>query len=282
MQEKKTDKRPDSSSLVTLASVLARNEIFVNRCTLEHEDDKELFLFFSSNSNLTPEEKNLLEGLSGKSFSVKDDLLKQLAELSEENRKLQELALTDPLTGLYNFRFFEKQLGIEIKRTRRTGMPFSLMMLDVDNFKLLNDRLGHQEGNALLVAVAAMFRADLRPTDIACRFGGDEFSVLMPSTHMLDALLVARRLREAMLGAAGRYELAISFSIGIAEYSLPRGTTGRELVERADAALYAAKKGGKNRIFCEQQPETAAAPDEVSPDERQALLGKKKTNDRRD
>ena len=171
-----------------------------------------------------------------------------------------------------NFRFFDKQVDVEIKRTRRTGSSFSLMMLDVDNFKLLNDTLGHQEGNAFLIGVADIFAQNLRPTDIGCRFGGDEFAVLMPATSYIDAMLVARRLREAVLSSTRKYNLPVSFSIGIAEYKAYSGESRTELIESADRSLYAAKKSGKNRIFCEEQPETAPAPDAVTGAERGALL----------
>lgn len=162
---------------------------------------------------------------------------------------------------------------MEIKRSGRTGLPFSLMMLDVDNFKKLNDTLGHQEGNAFLIRIAQLFSDVLRHTDIGCRFGGDEFAVIMPATHHLDAMLVARRLREGILEIAGHYDVGISFSIGIAAYAQYSGISGEELIEKADRSLYAAKENGKNRICCDEKPETAPPPDAVGAEERNALLG---------
>ena len=106
-----------------------------------------------------------------------EDLVGRLAALERENRQLKSLSLSDDLTGLYNKRFFSIQLEIEMARAQRTGLPCSLMMIDFDNFKEINDRLGHDEGDRFLIQMGGLIREKLRPTDFVCRYGGDEFAV---------------------------------------------------------------------------------------------------------
>lgn len=215
----------------------------------------------------------LREHVGARTLDLNSDLPGEVAHLREELSRLESLALTDPLTGLYNYRFFERQLTVEMRRTRRTGMPLALMMLDLDNFKHLNDTLGHQEGNRLLVAVAEMFADSLRPTDVACRFGGDEFAVIMPATKPLDARFVAGRIRTAMADMTGRYENGPTFSIGIATFADYSDANPAGLIAAADRSLYQAKQDGKNRVCMEGQPENAPAADAVTDRERSALFG---------
>jgi diguanylate cyclase (GGDEF)-like protein len=202
---------------------------------------------------------------------VYDDLLEKIAQLKKENASLRSLTLTDALTGLYNTRFFSMQLDIEIARTRRTGQPSSLMMIDLDNFKLLNDTLGHIQGNRFLMRASTTLREQLRPTDIVCRYGGDEFAVIMPATDLFDAVRIANRLQEALALIPLKRALPISASIGVAEYSAGSRGGSDEFVHQADMALYKAKKNGKNQVFYEGKPEKTVELDAVSPEERLSL-----------
>jgi hypothetical protein len=111
-----------------------------------------------------------------------EDFVGRIAALERENRQLKSLSLSDDLTGLYNKRFFSIQLEIEMARSRRTGLACSLMIIDFDNFKEINDRLGHDEGDRFLIQMGGLIREKLRPTDFVCRYGGDEFAVIMPAT----------------------------------------------------------------------------------------------------
>lgn len=202
---------------------------------------------------------------------VHDDLIEKITQLKRENASLRSLTLTDALTGLYNTRFFSMQLDIEIARTRRTGQPSSLMMIDLDNFKLLNDTLGHIQGNRFLMRTSTTLREQLRPTDIVCRYGGDEFAVIMPATDLFDAVRIANRLQQAIAIIPLKKVLPISASIGVAEYSAGSRGGSDEFVHQADMALYKAKKNGKNQVFYEGKPEKTVELDAVSAQERLSL-----------
>ncbi len=207
---------------------------------------------------------------------IHDDLFEKLSQLKKENNHLRSLTLTDPLTGLYNTRFFTMQLEIEIARTRRTGQPSSLMMIDLDNFKLLNDTMGHIQGNRYLMKAATTLRDGLRPTDIVCRYGGDEFGVIMPATDLFDAVRIAGRLQQALASIPLKKLLPVSASIGVAEYSAASRGGSDEFVHLADMALYKAKKNGKNQVFYEGKPEKTVELDSVTEEERWSLARKAK------
>ncbi len=203
--------------------------------------------------------------------SPEEDLLDRLTQLKKENNHLRSLTLTDALTGLYNTRFFSMQLDIEIARTRRTGQPSSMMMIDLDNFKLLNDTMGHVQGNRFLMKTAATLREQLRPTDIVCRYGGDEFAVIMPATDLYDAVRIANRLQQAIALIPLKKVLPVSASIGVAEYSAASRGGGDEFVHQADMALYKAKKNGKNQVFYQGKQEKTVDLDSVTQEEKRSL-----------
>jgi diguanylate cyclase (GGDEF)-like protein len=148
-------------------------------------------------------------------------------------RELRLAASTDPLTGLLNRRAFEERAARELARAQRTGEPFAALVIDVDQFKQINDREGHAAGDAALVALAGALSAELREIDSAARTGGDEFAILLPATGETGARTTAERLRERS---------AIAISIGTAVYGID-GLTADELARAADAALYEAKRG---------------------------------------
>ncbi len=198
------------------------------------------------------------------SAPVRDDsgqvvlALETLVDLSEK-RKLEEelvrLSITDELTGLYNQRFFYATLGREIEAAKRYGQSLCLVMLDLDRFKSYNDRFGHLEGDRVLKACGQDLRAQVRTTDLACRYGGEEFVVLLPRTFLEEACRVAQRVREGVKclqfqppdpsGGPTR-TVGITVSLGVAEYR--SGLSLEDLVRRADQALYAAKEAGRDRV----------------------------------
>jgi diguanylate cyclase (GGDEF)-like protein len=161
--------------------------------------------------------------------------------------QIQQQALTDALTGCYNRRSFEMQLDREMQVSRRQHQPLSLIMLDLDRFKQLNDSAGHDAGDAALRKLADCFRQELRGVDSAARFGGDEFALILPQAYAEGALIVAERLRvqieEIQIPGFGN----LSASMGIATFPA-HGSSRQDLLVAADAALYNAKRTGRNRV----------------------------------
>jgi diguanylate cyclase (GGDEF)-like protein len=169
-----------------------------------------------------------------------------LLELKQYLDSCQEAAFTDHLTGLANRRRFERQLEREVARTERYGRPFCLLLLDIDNFKGVNDTHGHDAGDEALRRVANVIQSGTRGIDTGARIGGDEFAVILPETDLVRGLEVAERLRAAVAALDFNSAERITASLGAAE--LPAcARTGEELRAAADAALYEAKRGGRDR-----------------------------------
>ena len=171
-------------------------------------------------------------------------------ELLRKDAELERLAITDPLTGLYNRRFFQSRLGMEIERAKRYGRVLSLVMLDVDNFKEINDQRGHQFGDHVLAKVGKILTGNVRASDIVCRYGGEEFAVLLPETPLEQASLAAEKLRMCLKERfqEGRDPVALTVSLGVAICPSPGVADENDLVRRADAALYEAKGLGRDRV----------------------------------
>jgi len=170
--------------------------------------------------------------------------------LRESEHRYQELSITDNLTKLYNSRHFYNQLATEIDRSVRYDRPISLMMLDVDNFKQYNDSFGHLEGDGVLVRLAEIIRRGLRRLDLACRYGGEEFIVILPETTGTKGRLIAERIRknfcqETFTPAPGK-DVHVTVSIGVAQ--LKPEEDMRHFVDRADRNMYAAKAAGRNKV----------------------------------
>jgi len=176
-----------------------------------------------------------------------------------ERKQLEDLltrqAMTDPLTGLGNRRFLETQAELEIPRARRSAELLTLIAVDLDRFKRINDEYGHDVGDRVLQEFAKTAQAELRDGDILCRMGGEEFTVLLPNTSKEDALMVAERLRTAVeanpaeVGTSateGGY-LPYTVSLGVT-LVLPDESSLKPAIKRADQALYAAKETGRNRV----------------------------------
>ena len=173
----------------------------------------------------------------------------------------EEEAFTDHLTGLPNRRRFERQLEREVERTLRHGRPFCLLMLDVDDFKIVNDTQGHDAGDEVLRHIAKILQEGTRGIDVAARVGGEEFAVLLTETGFDRGAEVSERLRAAIEGLAIPAIGRITASFGVAEFPGSAGT-GHELVLAADAAMYDAKRLGRNRVQrAPKLPNSAPSPD---------------------
>ena len=166
------------------------------------------------------------------------------------HNEAQLASLTDPLTGLWNIRYLNMVIAQEIERASRFDRPLALLMLDLDHFKHVNDRYGHQRGDAVLMEVAQRLRDQVREVDTVARYGGEEFVVVLPETAMAGALNVAERIGEAVrdqpIGGQSARPLQVTVSTGAAVFP-DHGTTPEELIRAADAALYVAKETGRDR-----------------------------------
>jgi diguanylate cyclase (GGDEF)-like protein len=165
--------------------------------------------------------------------------------------RTERSAVTDGLTGLYNHSFFLQALRQEVLRSKRHGLRAALLLLDLDNFKQVNDERGHVEGDRVLMRAAAVVREGVREIDVAARYGGEEFAVLLPDTSRLGAFVVAERIRRRIEERFARGRSIVTISGGIAVFPDDAGTPA-DLIVQADAGLYGAKAAGKNRILLPQ------------------------------
>ncbi len=181
-------------------------------------------------------------------------ILVRQAETAIENSFLYEeavrLSLTDGMTGLWNRRNFDLRLDSELSRALRFNEPFAVVFVELDQMKAVNDRHGHQAGDTVLIELARRLSEAVREVDVVARWGGDEFTLLLPKTGLPGALLLAEKIRAAAGTAPFRTEggsLDITISVGVAAYP-EHGSSGKELVAAADGAMYRAKAGGRNRV----------------------------------
>jgi len=168
----------------------------------------------------------------------------------EQADQYARAAAIDPLSGLFNRRYLRERLEEELQRALRHGSPVGLLMLDIDDFKRVNDRFGHAAGDAVIRAVADILKRSVRKFDVCARFGGEEFAVVMPGSTAANTAVVAERIRQRIerhrLDVAGLADLGVTASIGL---SVSGGSSAEELVQQADQALYRAKHAGKNRVI---------------------------------
>jgi diguanylate cyclase (GGDEF)-like protein len=187
--------------------------------------------------------KNLLVVLSERVRSDNEFIASSLGVLRQAERN----ALTDALTGLGNRHWMKDMFEREVGRARHSGKSLCLMMIDIDNFKRFNDEYGHISGDRVLAAVSEALREYLRPTDLIARFGGDEFAVLLPGLELVQAQQTAERLRQQVASLSPTsLSTAITISIGVSKNQ--ENDDVASLVQRADAAMYAAKEQGRNRV----------------------------------
>lgn len=181
--------------------------------------------------------------------------LRELAEMSEYYKRLSNI---DEMTGIYNFRFFMQMLHNEMERHTRYPDPLCLLIVDIDDFKQINDRYGHLVGDSVLRRVAILLKRSIRGCDILARYGGEEFSVILPATALKDAVVVSERIRNAV--AEHRFHLPdgltldhVTVTIGLGTFS-PSDTSPDTLIKKADQALYTGKNQGKNRVVYDAFP----------------------------
>lgn len=173
-------------------------------------------------------------------------------ELQEANARLERLAVTDGLTGVFNHRRFQEQLQGELLRSERHNRSMAVLMVDVDFFKKVNDAMGHPAGDELLRRLAEVLSRDLRQTDMIARYGGEEFGVILPETTKSEAMQVAERMRLAVESrintADSTWPTRITVSVGVATYP-EDGKSGEQVLTAADQAMYVAKRAGRNRVI---------------------------------
>jgi diguanylate cyclase (GGDEF)-like protein len=180
------------------------------------------------------------------------------AEWQEKANQFQLMSITDPLTGMLNRRYLVERLAEELKRSKRHEYPMSFMMIDIDDFKLYNDRNGHQAGDLALEMTAQCLKSALRGADVASRYGGEEFCILLPQTTIEEATAIAERIRRRVLRmrfphGKNQPHGAVTVSIGVSSFH-PGLDTPEEIIETADRALYLAKHQGKNRVEVSEPP----------------------------
>jgi diguanylate cyclase (GGDEF)-like protein len=196
-------------------------------------------------------------------------------ELSKLRMRVTELStqvITDELTGLFNYRHLIHTLGLEIERVRRSGGEFSILIVDFDNFKALNDTYGHEFGNKVLRTAGTFYLKSLRKLDVPCRFGGEEFVIVLPGTGLREAVLLAERLRkgvESLPLTSDKGKVSVTVSTGVDVFRARDQVTADQLINRADKQLLIAKRMGKNTVCFPDYSDRSGG---MSVDERDALM----------
>ncbi|QJR80396.1 sensor domain-containing diguanylate cyclase [Alteromonas pelagimontana] len=187
-------------------------------------------------------------------YDVTDQALSKL-RVERLNEEMKVLSRVDGLTGLYNRRYWQERFDHIFKLAQRNEKPTSAMMLDIDHFKKVNDTYGHQAGDKVIQALAAVIQKNIRETDLAGRYGGEEFAIVLTDTGAKNAVKVAERIRKSALNTIVEHEgeqITFTVSIGLAEYSANHANS-LEWLEDADEALYGAKTAGRNQVVTKNQ-----------------------------
>jgi diguanylate cyclase (GGDEF)-like protein len=202
-------------------------------------------------------------------------VLEEIARLREERDHLLQLSITDPLTELFNYRHLVASLDQEMERTRRTGLPTGFIMIDLDHFKQVNDTHGHNAGDLALRWASRIFRENIRRIDIPCRYGGEEFAIILPGTDLDQATHLAERLRRILSNSPLEFEsqpIALTASFGVISYRGQNTSSIERFFDCADHMLFRAKMQGRNRV-CSDAVEIAKSCTEVTSEERAVLYG---------
>lgn len=200
---------------------------------------------------------------------------KTIEDLQAEVTRLAEQAQTDALTNLFNYRFFVDALQREMERAQRSLQPMCMIMIDVDFFKKLNDQWGHEIGNQALQHIARIIHITVRKLDIACRFGGEEFVVILPNTDIRQSTYVAKRIREVIEHSPLKVNddvINMTASLGVDEYKANSSDTQDGFVERVDTWLYKAKQSGRNQVMHPDFDQEVSTKSIVTENEKDALF----------
>lgn len=198
----------------------------------------------------------------------------EVRRLREECKRLQELTQVDTLTGLFNFRYLMMALEGEMERTRRTGLSTGLIMSDLDHFKRINDTHGHECGNKALQWIGKIWHEKLRRIDMACRYGGEEFVVILPGTRLPQAIRAAERLRFALENSPVKLNgklVRLTASFGVDAYIGRKKLTVETFIKQTDHFLLESKARGRNRV-CYDENKITVAMEGLTHDEREALF----------
>lgn len=221
-------------------------------------DDEALLTALASQAAIALENADLYTKLKDLNTKLEDRITERTADLvaanerlSILNQELEQLSITDSLTQVFNRRFFMERIRQEVKRVNRYGSSLSLLMIDIDHFKNVNDTYGHLAGDAVLAGVAGVIRQRLRETDILARYGGEEFVLIATPMEMNGACALAERIRSLVEAAAIDHNgqtIKVTVSIGVSSWQPALKDNAEELIRLADDALYGAKEEGRNRV----------------------------------
>jgi len=260
--DKKTGYRTRSILCVPLQNIVGETigaiQVLNKKAGMFGKDDESLLTALAAQASVAIDNADLYKKLNELNLSLESKVKERTSELvranerlSALNKELEEITITDSLTQVFNRQYFMDRIKQEVKRSHRYGTHVSLLMLDIDYFKKVNDTYGHQAGDSVLAGVAGLIKDGLRDTDLFARYGGEEFSLLAMAMDQADAELLAERLRKKVESAEfvlGGHSLKVTVSIGVSAWMPEIKENFEELVRRADSALYSAKQEGRNRI----------------------------------
>ncbi len=211
-----------------------------------HKDRLKVLRVIAAQAAISLENVNIYKKLDDMNKNLEHKVMARTRELNIKNRELEILSTTDQLTGLYNRRYIDQSIKEEIDRSRRYKVPLSIILLDIDHFKRINDTYGHDVGDEVLVSLASVLKENTRNTDIAGRWGGEEFLIIVPQTDGEMCLLITEKLREAMKSCIYQTGEQVTASFGVTEFQ--KNDSVSLLIKKADQALYEAKKGGRDKV----------------------------------
>lgn len=238
--------------------IIGAIQVLNKKSGLFQGDDESLLTALAAQAAVAIENADLYRKLSVLNLSLEQKVEERTAELTSANeilsalnKELEEISITDGLTQIFNRRYFMDRLRQEVKRVSRYGPPASILMIDIDHFKKVNDTYGHQAGDVVLSGTAQLIKGKLRETDLFARYGGEEFVLIATATEQPGALILAERLRAHIEKAEFEHlarRIRVTVSIGLSTWNPSLKDDFEELIRLADAALYRAKEQGRNRV----------------------------------